>query len=143
MYSFLLNLHSGFRYVVLILLVIALFNAIIAWTSKKPYTEAHRKLNLFTMISAHIQFLSGLMLYFYSPWVKFQPINETMKDQALRYWTVEHLAMMLFAIILITVGHSRSKKAAGPSNKHRAISIFYGLAVLIILSAITQSGRHL
>lgn len=143
MYSFLLNLHSGFRYVVLALLVIALLNAVLARISKKNYTETNRKLNLFAMISAHIQLLGGLILYFVSPWVKFNPMGETMKDPSLRYWTVEHLAMMIFAIALITIGHARAKKAIEAANKHRAISIFYGLALVIILVAITQSGRHL
>jgi hypothetical protein len=66
-----------------------------------------------------------------------------MKDAMTRYWTVEHSVMMLFAIILITVGHSRSKKAKDAMNKHRAIALYYGLAVLVIIVAIYQSGRPL
>jgi hypothetical protein len=49
--------------------------------------------------------------------------------------------MMLFAIVLITLGHSRSKKAADDFNKHRSIALYYGLAVLVIVVAIYQSGR--
>lgn len=141
MYPFLLNLHSGLRYIVLVLIAVALFRATLAWFGKKPYSENYRKINLFTIISAHTQFLVGLVLYFYSPFVKFNQMGETMKDSALRYWTVEHVAMMLFAIVLITIGHSRSKKAASDTSKHRAITLFYGLAVLIIVIAIGQSGR--
>ncbi len=70
-------------------------------------------------------------------------MGETMKDSALRYWTVEHVAMMLFAVVLITIGHSRSKKATDDTSKHRAITLFYGLAVLIIVVAIGQSGRSI
>lgn len=141
MYSFLLNFHSGFRYVVLLLIATALFRATTAWFGQKTYSESTQKINLFAMIAAHIQFLVGLALYFYSPFVKLTPMSETMKDPSLRYWTVEHLFMMLFAIILITVGHSRSKKAIDAISKHRAIAIFYGLATLVILAAIAQSGR--
>ena len=68
-------------------------------------------------------------------------MGAAMKDAILRYWTVEHLVMMLFAVVLITVGHSRSKKALDAVNKHRAIAIYYGLAILVILAAIYQSGR--
>ena len=143
MYQFLLNFHSGFRYVVLVLLVVALLRAITAWFGKKLYSESTRKINLFTMISVHVQVLSGLILYFFSPFVKFSPMGETMKDSLFRYWTVEHLAMMLFAAALITMGHMRSKKAIDPANKHRAITIFYGLSLLVIIVTIAQSGRHL
>ena len=49
--------------------------------------------------------------------------------------------MMIFAVVLITVGHSKSKKAADAVLKHRTVAIFYGLALVIILAAIVQSGR--
>jgi cytochrome bd-type quinol oxidase subunit 2 len=141
MYSFLLKFHSGFRYLVLLLLVLTIVQALAGWFGKKSYTETNRKLNLFGLIFAHIQLLVGLILYFYSPFVKLAEMAATMKDASLRYWTVEHLVMMIFAVVLITVGHSKSKKAADAVQKHRTVAIFYGLALLVILVAIVQSGR--
>ncbi len=141
MYTFLLKFHSGLRYIVLLLVVLAIVQALVGWLGNKKYTDGNRKLNLFAMISAHTQLLTGLVLYFFSPFVNFSDMAATMKDAALRYWTVEHSVMMIFALVLITVGHSRSKKAAEGAAKHRAIAIFYGLAILVILVAISQSGR--
>ncbi|NEU10413.1 cytochrome B [Flavihumibacter sp. R14] len=141
MYKILLGLHSGVRYIVIILFVLALIMAITGLFGRKPYSEANRKVNLFAMISAHTQMLIGLILYFFSPKVLLSDMGAAMKDTVLRYWTVEHMVMMIFAVILITVGHSRSKKAADAFNKHRAIALFYGLALLVILLAIYQSGR--
>ncbi len=141
MYTFLLKFHSGLRYIVLLLLVLALIQALAGWFGNKTYTEGNRKLNLFSMISAHVQLLTGLILYFYSPFVKYNEMAVAMKDASLRYWTVEHLAMMIFALVLITVGHARAKKAAEAAAKHRTVAIFYGLALVVILAAIMQSGR--
>ncbi len=141
MYKFLLSLHSGFRYIVLVLTVLALVQSLVGLFGKKKYTETNRKINLFTLISAHTQLLIGLVLYFYSPFVNYGNMGAAMKDTTTRYWTVEHLAMMIFAIILITIGHSRSKKAIDALNKHRAIALYYGLAILIILLAVYQSSR--
>lgn len=143
MYNILLGLHSGLRYIVLILLVLALVGAIIGLFGKKAYTEGNRKINLFAMIFTHTQFLVGLILYFFSPMVNYSNMGEAMKDAMTRYWTVEHSVMMLFAIVLITVGHSRSKKASEAFNKHRSVALYYGLAVLVIVVAIYQSGRPL
>lgn len=143
MYNTLLGLHSGLRYIVLILLVLALIGAIIGLFGKKAYTEGNRKINLFAMIFTHTQFLVGLILYFFSPMVNYSNMAEAMKDTMTRYWTVEHSVMMLFAIILITVGHSRAKKASEAFNKHRSVALYYGLAVLVIVVAIYQSGRPL
>lgn len=141
MYKILLGLHSGIRYIVIVLFALALIMALVGLFGRKPYTQTNRKVNLFAMISAHIQLLTGLILYFFSPNVMFRNMGAAMKDSMLRYWTVEHLVMMIFAVTLITIGHSRSKKFADAFNKHRAISLFYGLALLVILLAIYQSGR--
>src|ERR1700744_607294 len=139
MYNFLLHAHSGFRYVVGILLIISIIVAFAGWLGKSNYTEGNRKLNLFTLISAHIQLVLGFILYFVSPFVKFG--GDTMKDATTRYWTVEHLTMMLIAIVLITIGHSKSKKVVSPEAKHKTIAIWYTIALIIIVSAIFMSKR--
>jgi len=131
MYNILKSAHSGWRYIVLILLVVAVINALAGWLGKKPYTEGNRKLNVFTLISAHIQFLIGLVLYFLSPLTKL-PMNEPIG----RYFKAEHTAIMLIAIVLITIGNARSKKVADAVAKHRNIAVFFGLALILIIIAI-------
>lgn len=134
----LLHLHSILRYVILILVLISIFQAITA--GNKPYTATNKKINLFTLISAHVQLLIGLVLYFMSPMVDFSQ----MKNPIIRYWNVEHISMMLIAIVLITIGYSKSKKAIGDKAKHRAIYIYYTIAVVIIFVGIlTMKGRNL
>lgn len=139
MYTGLLHAHSGLRWIVLILLLVAIFNA---FSKKKSgvYTEGDRKLALFTMISTHTQLLIGLVLYFLSPWVD---LGDMMKDSITRFYTMEHTLMMVIAIVLITIGHSKSKKAADGAAKFKAISVFYLIALLIILAAIPWPFRDL
>ena len=133
-YQFFRHLHSGFRYIVFVLLLIAIIQSLLGWINRKPYTETNRKINLFTLISAHTQLLIGIVLYFLSPYVQFN--SDTMKNDTIRYYTVEHWVMMLVAIILITVGYSRSKKIIMPESKHRTVAIFDLIALFIIIGAI-------
>jgi len=135
MYTFFKNFHSGFRYVVFLFIVVAIITAVVGWLGKKPYTEANRKTNLFAMISAHTQLLLGLILYFVSPLVQFNA--GAMKNPVTRYFTAEHITMMLVALLLITIGHSRSKKATTAEGKHKSIAIFYILGVIVIVGALT------
>jgi hypothetical protein len=121
-----------------LLLLLAIIRAWADWLGKKPYSNGQRKLNLFAMISVHTQLLVGLILYFLSPNVQF--VSGMMKNNTLRYWTVEHITGMLIAVILITIGHSRSKKAATPEGKHKAIATFYTIAVLIIIATLAVSS---
>ncbi len=137
LYGILKSAHSGWRYIVLILLVVALLQAITGWLGKKGYTEGNRKLNVFTLISAHIQFLFGLILYFLSPLTK-GPSSEALY----RYWKMEHIAVMLLAVILITVGNSKSKKITDGVAKHKTIAIFFGLALILIIGSIFMMVKN-
>ncbi|MET4081235.1 Zn-dependent protease with chaperone function [Pedobacter sp. UYP30] len=131
MYNILRSAHSGWRYIVLILLLLAVIKAVSGWLGNKTYTPGDKKLNLFTLISAHIQLLLGLALYFMGDWYQKDSSNA-----AVRYFKMEHISMMILAIILITIGNSRSKKVVEGVAKHRAISIFFGLALILIVVAI-------
>jgi hypothetical protein len=124
--------HSGWRYVVFLLLIIAVVKALSGWFGNKTYTEGDRKLNVFTLISAHIQLLIGLVLYFSEGWYKLSSAGAP----AVRYFKMEHISMMVIAIILITVGNAKSKKVAEAIAKHRTIAVFFGLALILIIVTI-------
>ena len=133
-YVIIKQLHSGFRYIVFLLVLVAIIQSLLGWLGRKPYTETNRKLNLFALISAHTQLLIGIVLLFVSPLVHFD--SSTMKDSVTRYFSVEHWVGMVIAIVLITIGHSKSKKIILPESKHRTIAIFYIIAFIVIVGTI-------
>ena len=137
-YEIFKDLHSGFRYVVFVLALVAIIQSLLGWLGKKPYTEINRKINLFTLISAHTQLLIGIVLYFLSLSGHYavQFNSETMKNPTLRYFAVEHWFGMIIAIVLITIGHSKAKKTETSEAKHKTIAIFYIIAFLVIIGAI-------
>lgn len=137
LYDILKSAHSGWRYLVLILLIVAVIQALAGWFGKKAYTEGNRKLNVFTLISAHIQFLLGIGLYILSPLTK-GPTGEALY----RYWKMEHIAIMIVAIVLITIGNARSKKMADAAAKHKAIAIFFGIALILIIGSIAMMVKN-
>ena len=135
-------IHSYWAYVAVLLLVIAVANAIIGLTQNKEFKEKDLRISLFTLIVMHIQLLIGLGWYFMSPAYKALKANgmgETMKDSAARLLAVEHPLMMIIAIILITVGWSKHKKQSTDKGKFKTIAIFYGIALLFVLSRIPWS----
>lgn len=134
----LLHAHSLLRYVLLLLLVISIVKAFNGWGLKKTYTPGDRKLAVFTVITAHLQLVIGLALYFISPTVKaaLSNMGGAMKDTLLRFWAVEHFSIMLIAIILITIGSVRAKKATNDERRHKQIAIFFLIALALIFIAI-------
>lgn len=139
MYTGLVHAHSGLRWIALLLLVAAVITAVMKWQGQSVYTDGNRKLYLFTLISIHLQLVIGLLLYFISPKVDFS----MMSDKLYRFYTVEHISGMLVAIVLITIGYSRSKRALDAVTKQRLIAIFYGLGLLLILAMIPWPFRGL
>ncbi len=140
MYNGFVHAHSGLRWVVLILLIVAIVNAAKSQSSGN-YTKKDKMINLFTMISLHIQLLIGLGLYFTSDKVRF--ISGMMGDTFLRFFAIEHIFGMIVAITLVTIGRSKAeKKLEGSRDKHRKIMKTYLYALIIILLTIPWPFRE-
>jgi hypothetical protein len=137
MYEFIQKFHSGWAYIALLLLVVAVVNAFIGMFSKKEFTAKDRKIALFGLIGTHTQLLIGLILYFVSP-LGFASLGQ-MSDKALRLTSLEHPLINIIAIILITIGWTKHKKLTTSESKFKTFSIFYGLGLLLILSRIPWS----
>lgn len=129
------DIHSYWAYIVVIILIAAVINAVNGLTSKKEFTSKDLRIGLFALIVSHIQLLIGFGWYFMSPWFQALKDNggEVMKESATRLLAVEHPLMMILAIVLITIGWSKHKKKTESSAKFKTFVIFYGLALLFIL----------
>jgi hypothetical protein len=134
MYQGLQHAHSFIAYAALILLIVASINAIIGLTSNKEFTAKDRKISLFGLIFTHIQLLIGIILYFASD--KVQPFSIAMKNPELRLYALEHPLINIIAVILITVGFSKHKKATTSNAKFKSIAVMYTIGLLLILSRI-------
>jgi Ni/Fe-hydrogenase subunit HybB-like protein len=131
--------HSYWAYIVVAVLIVAVINAVMGLVKNKEFATKDLRISLFTLIVAHIQLLIGLGWYFMSPAykaLKEHGMGETMKDSATRLLAVEHPLMMILAIILITIGWSKHKKQQTDKGKFKTIAIFYGIALLLVLSRI-------
>jgi hypothetical protein len=134
----LLRAHSGLRWVVLALMIYAIFNAL---RKKDFYAKSDRLLNMFAMVSLHIQLVIGLILYFTSAKVSF--VEGWIKNQLLRFYGMEHISLMIIAIILVTIGHAKAKRASEPAKKHKTILLFYAIGLILILASIPWPFRQL
>lgn len=141
MYNILKHSHSGLRYVVLALLIASIIIAYRGWKSGSAFKEGDRKIALFAMISVHIQLLIGLALYFISPLVQFG--GDVMGNSVLRFYSLEHILMMAISIILITIGHSKSKKMVDSAKRYKTIFMYYLIAFILIMLAIPWPMRDL
>ena len=123
MYAFIQKFHSGWAYLALLLLVITVLNSVLGMVSKKEFSSKDRTIALLGLIFSHVQLLVGLVLYF-------------LPEQKLGVVNADHPYVNILAIILITIGWSKHKKATTSEAKFKTFSIFYGIGLLLILARI-------
>jgi len=134
-------IHSIWAYLVLITIILAVINAFSGVASKRVFKDKDLRLSLFTLIFSHIQLLIGLGVYFSSvAYQNLKAVGIGELDAHSRLLAVEHPLMMIIAIILITIGWVRHKKKTDDAKKFITIGLFYGFALLIVLSRIPWSN---
>jgi hypothetical protein len=138
MYAILKTVHSYWAFFVLIILLLAVLNALRGKISGKEFGSNDLRISLFGLIFSHIQLLIGLILYFVSPW--FDQWSSMgmgiMKNAESRLYLIEHPITNIVAIVLITMGWSMHKRQSESSKKFLRIALFFGLGLVFLLSRI-------
>lgn len=132
-------IHSLWAYIVLLLVIVAVVNAIIGVTSKKEFSAKDLRISLFALIASHIQLVIGFIAYYVSTYysaMRTVGMSEVMKDSELRKPLIEHPILILIAITLLTIGFSKHKKKTTSASKFKTIAIFYAIALILILAVI-------
>lgn len=134
----LLHSHSGTRYIVIALAIAAIANALGGLLGKRKFNAIGANLGKFFVLSTHLQALIGLVMYFgvYKYYKLFSDMAGTMANADLRWKAVEHLVTMLIAVVLITIGNAKSKRATTDAKKYQHQLVFFILGIVIIFLGI-------
>lgn len=140
MYEVLKHTHSGLRWVVLALLVTAIFRAIAGKKSGR-YEKSDKMINLFAMISLHLQVTLGIILAFVTE--KQFYTQGWMKSSVNRFYGMEHILMMVLAAVIITIGRKKAEKKEDLSKRHATILVWFTITLIIIFAGIPWPFRNL
>jgi hypothetical protein len=138
MYSFLLVLHSLFRWAVLMNLLIAIYRAYQGWLTDRPFTKVDNLLRHTTATVLHIQLSLGMCLYFISPIVDYflHNFSEAVHMREIRFFGMEHITMMVIAVVLVTMGSIVAKRRTTDQQKFKTMAIWFTVGFVIILTSI-------
>ena len=142
MYIGFLHLHSTFRWLLLLSLIFAIVKYIAGWLGNQPWKKSDNLLGISTLWLIDLQLVTGLTLYFFlSPITQIALTNfgAAMKDASLRFYSVEHLSVMVLTVILVHIGRAKSKRAKSDSAKFKIAAIFYLVSLILIIAAIPWS----
>ncbi len=138
MYHILEQAHSIIATLFLIFIGLSVLLALINFIQKKEYSNLQLKFARTTFIVGHIQLLIGILLWINSGHMSqlFNNTKAVMSDSSLRLVAMEHPLTNLISIILLSFGFIKLKKASESIQKNKLNLIYYGIAMVLILSRI-------
>jgi len=140
LYKALTGFHSGWRYIVIILLVLGIWFGFQTSKGKKPFAGATKKMGMFSMIAMDLQLVAGLLLYFH--WIstqtnfKISNITDQLGAPSFRNIALDHAIGMLLALIFVHIGYAKAKKALNDVDAGRKQFIWFLIAFILILVSI-------
>lgn len=139
MYGVILIVHSWNRWLVLFSAVATLAMAIATLSTSGQWSPKAQRVARVFIAALDLQALLGLTLYFVlSPIVPktSAEFQAAMHVSALRFFAIEHITMMLLAVIVAHCGWALAKRAKDSRTRARRVAWGVGLALLMILSSI-------
>jgi len=143
MYQLVLIVHSWVRWFARVAGVIATISAISARSFGDARDNRADKWGLMLMIALDLQLLLGLLLYLaLSPTTRaiFNDFGAAMRDPVARFWAVEHLTMMLGAIVVAHVGRVLGRKSTSADTKRMKLFVCFAIATVLMLLGMPWPG---
>jgi hypothetical protein len=136
LYKIVSEAHSGNRWLVLLMAIAIVVDFTIGWITKKKFGRMEEVFSLVYMIAVDVQLLIGLSLYlFLSPTIRHAFAGGVdMSDAQTRLYVLEHPLTMILAIAFVHIGRVMVKKAASDESKFKKGLLWFGLALVFILS---------
>ncbi|MCD8540678.1 MAG: DUF3817 domain-containing protein [Leadbetterella sp.] len=87
---------------------------------------------------AHIQLMTGMVLYTQSPVVKYfwKETGDAVRQRELTFYGLIHLILMLTAITVLTIGSASAKRKATDKEKFKTMWVWFSIALLLIFMAV-------
>jgi hypothetical protein len=111
------------------------FRALRGFLQNLDYTRLDRILSYAFIVNLYLQLIFGFFLMAYPEVATGQELVSqeiTMKMASKRFWPVEHIVLMLFALFIANLGLIFSNSASKSRDKHRKVLIYYSIAVTMI-----------
>lgn len=130
MLNMLFYTHSGWRYIVLLVVTVAIIKMLIGWLGKQSWSRFDQILGAATPIVIDIQWLLGIVLWLMAPAAWFHGRG------SVTVW--EHLTTMTLTLAVAHIGWSRAKKATDDQSKFKSAAIGFIAAGLLVAVGVAR-----
>jgi hypothetical protein len=144
MYELVLTLHSWIRWVAILAGIVATLTVLTS-TPRSASADRSDTWGLILVTALDLQMLLGLLLYLaLSPTMTaiFEDFGGAMRDPVARFWAVEHITLMIVAVVLGHLGRVLGRKAATPAARRTRQIICFGLSTLLMILGTPWPGMR-
>lgn len=127
--------HTVISGTFLIVACLLFFRAWRGYFKKLSYSVVDKLLSYAFIINLYLQLVFGLLLMAYPAplTAETQIIQElTSKMVTNRFWPIEHIVLMLFALFIANLGLIFSNSTKNDREKHRKVLVYYSIAIAMI-----------
>ena len=129
MANIILQAHSGWRWIVLLLILIVIIKALIGWLAKQNWSNLDSTLMRLSRYAVYVQVVLGVILYIVAQ-----------KWAAGFGFVGSHIIPAVLAVGAIEFGAARSKKADGSQKKFMFAFIGFIIALVLVYGALATVG---
>jgi len=141
-YSFAFTVHIIISTITLLAGISTIVMSVHGLTTKRDYSRSDLALSVTFNVALYFQLILGFLIYYLlrsDPEGNIWKVPDTQNDASLRFWAIEHIALMIFALFLTQLGRVFIKKSKEPFRKFRASLFYFGTSLFLILFSVTMA----
>jgi len=141
-YSFAFRIHIFISTITILAGISTIVISVHGLVRKRHYRRSDELLSLFFNVALYFQLFLGFLIYYLLRTSLQGPmweVPDTQNDASLRFWAIEHIALMIFALFLTQLGRVFIKKSKEPYRKFRASLFYFGTSLFLILFSMTMA----
>ena len=107
---------------------------------EKPFARIDKLLSFGFIISLYLQLIFGIILFSNlgsNTGYNYLSIDNSVKIVSKRLWPVEHIVIMLFALLIANLGLIISINTQSHKRKYWTIIIYYSISLLLIIFSLS------
>ena len=142
LYTFTFKIHIVISTITLLSGLTTVILAGRGWAGNRQFSKTDAGTSLAFFIALYLQLILGFIIYFTlrtSLEGPFWEVPNTENDASLRFWAIEHIALMIFALFLTQLGRIFIRKSTSPVRKFKASLFYNGAALLLILFSVSMA----
>ena len=140
LYTFTFNIHVIISTITLLSGLTTIILSVHGWVHGRDFSKSDIWISLIFTVALYLQLVLGFITYFTlrtSLEGPFWEVPDTENDASLRFWAIEHIALMTFALFLTQLGRIFIRKSTNPVRKFKASLFYYGISIILILFSVS------